>query len=51
MTINLKIELLKIFTVEFNLSSGKELKLEKDKPNEEDAVDAQPADDKSAGKG
>ena len=42
MTISLKIELLKIFTIEFNLSSDKELKLKKDKPNEE-AADTKPA--------
>lgn len=42
MTINLKIELLKIFTIEFSLSSDKELKLKKDKPNEE-AADTKPA--------
>lgn len=48
MTISLKIELLKVFTIEFNLSSDKELKLKKDKPNEE-AVDTQPAPSKPAG--
>ena len=48
MTISLKIELLKIFTIEFNLSSDKELKLKKDKPDEK-AVDTQPASGKPAG--
>ena len=48
MTISLKIELLKIFTIEFNLSSDKELKLKKDKPDEK-AVDTQPAPSKPAG--
>lgn len=48
MTISLKIELLKVFTIEFNLSSDKELKLKKDKPDEK-AVDTQPAPSKPAG--
>lgn len=48
MTISLKIELLKIFTIEFNLSSDKELKLKKDKPDEK-AVNTQPASGKPAG--
>ena len=47
MTINLKIELLKVFTIEFNLSSDKEMKLKKDKPNEE-AADTKPAPGKPA---
>ena len=42
MTVNLKIEIIKIFTLEFSLSSDKELKLKKDKPNEE-AADTKPA--------
>ena len=37
MTINLKIELLKVFSIEFNLSSDKELKLKKDKPDEKES--------------
>lgn len=37
MTINLKIEILKIFSLEFSLSSDKELKLKKDKLNEKDS--------------
>ena len=48
MTINLKIEILKVFSLEFNLSSDKELKLKKDKPDEK-AVDTQPASGKPAG--
>jgi hypothetical protein len=47
-TINLKIELFKVFSIEFNLSSDKELKLKKDKPDEK-AVDTQPAPSKPAG--
>jgi hypothetical protein len=46
MTINLKIEIIKIFSLEFSLSSDKELKLKKDKPDEKDA-DTQPVDNKS----
>jgi len=40
MTINLKIEIIKIFTLEFSLSSDKELKLKKDKLDEK-TVDTQ----------
>lgn len=46
MTINLKIEILKVFSLEFNLSSDKELKLKKDKTDEK-AADSQPASSKS----
>ena len=35
MNINLKIEILKVFSLEFNLSSAKEFKLKKDKTDEE----------------
>lgn len=38
MTVSLKIELLKVFTVEFNLSSDKELKPKKDKPDEKESA-------------
>ena len=48
MTLNLKIEILKIFSLEFNLSSDKELKLKKEKPDEKAAA-VEPADSKSAG--
>lgn len=41
MTINLKIEIIKILMIEFSLSSDK--KLNKDETNEE-ATDTQPAD-------
>ncbi len=34
MTINLKIELLKVFLIEFNLSSDKEIKFKKEKSDE-----------------
>jgi hypothetical protein len=39
--INLKIEILKVFSLEFNVSSDKELKfkLKKDKPDEKDPSD------------
>lgn len=47
MTINLKIELLKVFSLEFNMSSDKELKFKKDKPDEK-AVDTQPPASKPA---
>ncbi len=47
MTINLKIEILKVFSLEFNLSSDKELKLKKDKTDEK-AADSQPATSKPA---
>jgi hypothetical protein len=46
-TINLKIELLKVFSIEFNLSSDKELKFKKDKPDEK-VTDTQPAASKPA---
>lgn len=48
MNINLKIEIIKIFTLEFSLSSDKELKLKKDKPDEK-TVDTQPPASKPAG--
>lgn len=38
MIISLKIEILKVFSFEFNLSSNKELKLKKDSTNEKDSV-------------
>lgn len=47
MTLNLKIEILKVFSLEFSLSSDKEMKLKKDKPDEK-ATAVKPADDKSA---
>lgn len=36
MIINLKIEILKVFSFEFNLSSDKELKLRKGKPDDKE---------------
>lgn len=42
MTINLKIEIIKIFTLEFCLSSDKDFKLKKEKPDEK-AADTEPA--------
>lgn len=50
MTINLKIEIIKIFSLEFSLSSDKELKLKKDKLDEK-AADTQPAASKPASSG
>ncbi len=47
MTINLKIEILKVFSLEFSLSSDKELKLKKGKQDEKDSS-AEPAADKPA---
>ena len=40
MTLNLKIEIIKIFLLEFSLSSNKELKFKKDKPDEKDSAPA-----------
>lgn len=48
MTISLKIEIIKIFSLEFSASSDKEFKLKKDKPDEE-AADTKPATNKPAG--
>jgi hypothetical protein len=47
MIVNLKIEILKVFSLEFNLSSNKELKLKKEKPDE-NAAPTEPASGKSA---
>jgi len=46
-TINLKIEILKVFSLEFSLSSDKELKLKKEKPDEK-AAPTEPTSNKSA---
>jgi hypothetical protein len=46
-TLNLKIEILKVFSLEFNISSDKELKLKKEKPDE-NAAPTEPASGKSA---
>jgi|LakMenEpi03Aug12_release.lakeMendotaPanAssembly.Ray.scaffolds.fasta_scaffold1529097_1 hypothetical protein len=43
MTINLKIEVLKIFCLEFSLYSDKDLKLKREKPDEKDAPIAPPS--------
>ena len=40
MTINLKIEIIKIFTLEFSVTSDKELKFKKDKPDEKESAPA-----------
>ena len=48
MNINLKIEIIKIFTLEFSLSSNKELKLKKDKPDEKESSVAPAATSKPA---
>ena len=47
MTVNLKIEILKVFSLEFNLSSDKEFKFKKDKPDEKESATAAPADEQS----
>ena len=43
MTINLKIEILKVFSLEFSLSSDKELKLKREKTDEKESATAAPA--------
>ena len=43
MNINLKIEIIKIFTLEFSLSSDKELKLKRDKQDEKESAPAAPS--------
>lgn len=48
MTINLKIEILKVFCLEFSLSSDKELKLKREKTDEKTA-DTKPATSKQPG--
>jgi hypothetical protein len=45
MTLNLKIEILKVFSIVFSLSSNKELKFKKDKTDE---IDSAPVDSTSA---
>lgn len=44
MTISLKIEILKVFSLEFNLSSDKKLTLKKEKQDEKESAPAGPAD-------
>jgi len=39
-TLNLKIEIIKIFLLEFSLSSDKELKLKKETPDEKESAPA-----------
>lgn len=43
MTVNLKIEILKVFSLEFSLSSDKEMKLKKDKQDEKESAPATPS--------
>lgn len=43
MTINLKIEILKVFSLEFSLASDKEPKLKRDKPDEKESAPAAPS--------
>jgi len=50
-TINLKIELLKVFSIEFNLSSDNEFKFKKGKPNEKEYTATASSDTKQPGKG
>lgn len=40
MTVNLKIEILKVFCLEFSLSSDKELKLKREKTDEKESATA-----------
>lgn len=40
MTLNLKIEILKVFSLELNFSSDKEQKSKKDKPDEKESAPA-----------
>lgn len=40
MTVSLKIEILKVFTLEFNLSSDKQLALKKEKQDEKESAPA-----------
>lgn len=48
MTLNLKIEIIKIFLLEFSVSSDKELKFKKEKPDEKDAPAEPPSGNKPA---
>lgn len=43
MTINLKIEILKVFSLEFSMSSNKELKIKKDEGNAKTDSNTEPA--------
>ncbi len=47
MTISLKIEIVKIFKLEFSLSSDREIKPKKDKQDEKESATAAPADKQS----
>lgn len=50
MTINLKIEIVKIFKLEFELSSDKEFKFKKDKIDEKESAPTTPAKQSSSSK-
>lgn len=43
MTLNLKVEILKVFSLELNFSSDKELKLKKEKQDEKEPTPSTPA--------
>jgi hypothetical protein len=49
-TINLKIEILKVFSLEFNMSSDKELKLKRDKQDEKESAPTAPSKQPAASK-
>jgi hypothetical protein len=50
-TINLRIELLKVFTIEFSLSSDKEIKLKKGQQDEEDDTSTSDTDKPASASG
>ena len=50
MNINLKIEILKVFSLDLSISSDKELKLKKDKPDEKEPAPTTPAKQSSPSK-
>jgi hypothetical protein len=51
MTISLKIEIIKIFKLEFELSSNKEFKFKKEKPDEKETAITVSPNDKQPSKG
>ena len=51
MNINLKIEIIKIFSLEFSMSSNKEFKFKKEKPDEKETAITNSPNDKQPSKG
>lgn len=51
MNINLKIEILKVLLIEFNISSDNEFKFKKGKPNEKESATTTSTTDKQPSKG